>query len=184
MFLVTIAIALLPFVVCETDPTKVCLPDTIQFNVLNLATEEIGVWAIDFNKQLYGQIFPNQSFVHDLKAAKAYNTDASGNCRSSILPPEGVHPQCFRSVSKRMGEGYIGLGPNRIPFEAWEFPYSRGVAKLTYTNQPDEPRGPAVVKFIDEKGVITYTFFFNPSLNITSPTIFNIPDPCPPETAL
>lgn len=184
MLLITIVVALLPFVVGETDPTKVCLPKTIQYNLLNLGTEEVGVWAIDFNKQLLGQIFPNQSMVHDLKTATAYITDADGNCRSSPIPPEGVHPTCFRAVSKRLGEGYVGFAPNSLPFEFWEFPYNRGFAKVTYTNQANGPRGPMVVKFTDEKGEITHSLFFNPSENITTPNIFNIPDPCPPETTV
>ncbi|CAL1544624.1 unnamed protein product [Lymnaea stagnalis] len=182
MLLVLLTAVILPFVVCDPDSSKVCLPDKIQFNTYSIETDVNAVVAIDYTRKLLGTRSTNNSVVDDLATGKSYVTDASGSCQQYLLPLDKLYPQCLPAGASFGGDIYIGFGPNRVPAEAWESPYNGGILRMAFSNQPGQPRYPILAKFIDGKGDRFTTFYFNPNETISAANIFDIPDPCPPAT--
>ncbi|CAL1544629.1 unnamed protein product [Lymnaea stagnalis] len=182
MFSSVIALVLLPLVWGAPDPTKVCAPDVFQFFSYNIETDGSAQIAIDFKQKLLTSASPNQTVVQDFVKLKSYTFDASGNCQSANILPEQFYPQCLPARSTYIGEVFIGFGPNRVPAEAWETPYFGGTLRAAVSHQPGEPRYAVLVKFVNAQGIPFTNFCSNPTLNITVPNAFKIPDPCPPAT--
>ncbi|XP_059142627.1 uncharacterized protein LOC131930233 [Physella acuta] len=176
-----LALAFLPLVLSQADPTKVCMPDTIEFITVDLVTDQIAVVSIDFTKKLLSSVSPNRTVVDDIANSKSYVIDATGNCQSYDAPLSALYPQCLPATAQLEDNIYIGFGPERLQAEAWFInPYSGGTLRLAFSKQPNQPSYPVLSKFVDSNGDVFTTFYVNPNTTISNPDSFKIPDPCPP----
>ncbi|KAH9505518.1 hypothetical protein Btru_057490 [Bulinus truncatus] len=168
----------------DRDPTKVCMPDTLQFLTFNLNKDEGGIEAIDFKKNLLGSITPSGTLVQDFNSKKSYITDASGNCQVFDIPEDGIFTQCLPARAKWVGEANWGFGPNLLPEDGYELTYMGGTLRILVTKQPGQPRYIMMSKFIECNGNSTVTIYLNPSVTITQANIFDIPKVCSPATVV
>uniref|UniRef100_A0A2C9M1D3 Uncharacterized protein n=1 Tax=Biomphalaria glabrata TaxID=6526 RepID=A0A2C9M1D3_BIOGL len=186
MFLIALVAALIACTYGQTaiekDPTKVCFPDTLQFVTFNLNTDEAGVEAVDFRKNMLGKITPTKTYVQDFNARKTYIVSTDGSCQTFDIPDDGIYPQCLPANAVWVGEANWGFGPNLLPEDGWEVPYNGGKIRILVTKQPGQPRYIMLSKFIECNGNYTVTMYLNPSVTITQANIFDIPKTCTPST--
>ncbi|CAL1526436.1 unnamed protein product [Lymnaea stagnalis] len=173
-------------VVSVPDPTKICMPDTIQFNSINVTSEIFSIVAFDFPRKLFGSITGNTSVVEDLSTLKQYATDATGKCVSSPLGPTQIFrigQQCLPASAVFLGDIYIGFGTNRIHAVGFELSLGGTTIRYALSDQENQPSYPILVGYRTDK-TFTTTFQSEPSLVITQTDIFTIPDPCPPASVV
>ncbi|KAK0069336.1 hypothetical protein Bpfe_001518 [Biomphalaria pfeifferi] len=121
----------------------------------------------------------NTTVVNDLQSEKTYITE-NGTCQSSDLPKD-PYPQCLPANAVQLANITVGLGSNQLTGTVWQFPYNNGVLKVAFTNVPNAPNYPFLTRFVDDKGVVSASFFVDIATNITQPALLKIPDLCPPK---
>ncbi|KAK0050634.1 hypothetical protein Bpfe_019971 [Biomphalaria pfeifferi] len=162
----------------EKDPTKVCFPDTLQFVTFNLNTDEGGIEAVDFKRNLLGSVTPSRTLVQDYNARKTYLLSADGNCQVFDIPEDTIFTKCLPARAVFVGEANWGFGPNLLPEDGWQFSYNGGELRVLVTKQPGQPRYIMMSKFVEANGNYTVTMYLNPSVTITQANIFDVPKQC------
>ncbi|XP_059176664.1 uncharacterized protein LOC131956255 [Physella acuta] len=179
MYAILLAV-LLPLVMSASDPTKVCMPDKLEFDSFNLDTEEGAHISVDFTQNMMVLAYPNRTEVEDFDDLKIYTIYNTGKCEFINLPSDAVFPQCLPANAVFLGEASFGFGPHHLDDEAWLIPFAGGTLQLIYSKQFNQPQYVFVSKYTDASGKHESTVYPNPTLGISKPEVFQIPGNCSP----
>lgn len=174
----------------EQDPTKICLPDVLQINLTSVFHNTTGLAVFNFPKQLVTlrSTYGTRLVFNFSDETVALINELDGSCtKSQYTVYIGiVLAQCLPANSKPITNAdiYLGLRPDSLEVEGWEYtvPSAGTVRNLVTKGSPSVPVIRRVI--LADPNSSDVEIFSDPKVTIDDPTLFTIPDICPPTTVV